>query len=416
VRIHYSDGRLFLRKTQSLYDIIFIGLSAPHELQSNRFFTSEFFSMAKHKLSPSGIIVLTLPGSLTYLSSELRNLNRCILETLRGVFRHVRIIPGDVNLYLSSDSDPLGEITLQEILKRHEERKIRTGLFTKGYIEDRLQERWSRWLSTSLEAGAVHRNSDFHPLGVFYHLSYWNTLFSSSLATIFKRFEGLSLTWILIFMVLLTSCAAILFCRNSFFSRQALPYSIFTTGVTGMVLELAIIFTFQTLYGYLYHQIGLLVTLFMGGVACSSLTMTHRLERIGKGTVLFLGTELALILFSIFLPFAFTMLSHFMEKGTLDAIVYGVFLALSFLSGLLIGIQFPLGAKIYLNLPAKREGLGHTAGLLYAVDLLGGFFGGLLGGILLLPILGLRETCLLLGMIKLSSFLLFLLFAKMHQE
>jgi spermidine synthase len=154
----------------------------------------------------------------------------------------------------------------------------------------------------------------------------------------------------------------------------------------------------------------------MVGVACSSLTITHRLERIRKARTLFLGTELALILFSIFLPFAFSTLSHLMEKSALDVLVYGVFLSLSCLCGLLIGVQFPLGAKIYMNLPTKREGLGQTAGLLYAVDLLGGFFGGLWGGILLLPILGLRESCLLLGMIKLSSFLLFLLFARMHQE
>jgi len=414
VRIHYSDGRLFLRKTQSLYDIIFIGLSAPHELQSNRLFTSEFFSMAKRKLNPGGIIVLTLPGSLTYLSPELRDLNRCILETLRDVYRHVRIIPGDVNLYLSSDSDPLGKITLQEIVKRYEERRIRTGLLTKGYIEDRLQERWSQWLSKSLEAGAVHRNSDFRPLGVFYHLSYWNALFSPYIATIFKWSEGFSLTLIFALVALLTFFAAILFFRKPSFSRQALPYSIFTTGVTGMVLELAIIFTFQTLYGYLYHQIGLLVTLFMGGVACSSLYITHRLERIKKGTVLFLGTELAIILFSILLPFAFSMLSRSMEKGTLDALVYGIFLAISFLSGLLIGAQFPLGAKIYLNLPSKTAGLGQTAGLLYGSDLLGGFFGGLWGGILLLPILGLKESCLLVATIKFSSFLLFLLFTKVH--
>jgi len=328
----------------------------------------------------------------------------------------VRIIPGDVNLYLSSDSGPLGKLPLQEILKRHEERNIRTGLFTNGYIKDRLQERWSQWLSTSLEAGATHRNSDFRPLGVFYHLSYWNALFSPSLAMLFKWFEGLSLTAILGIVALLTFCAAMLFCRNSFFSRKALPFSIFTTGLTGMVWELAIIFTFQTLYGYLYYQIGLLVTLFMVGVACSSLTITYRLERIRKARSLFLGTELALILFSIFLPFAFSMLSRFLEKSAPDVLAYELFLALSFLSGLLIGMQFPLGAKIYLNLPRKRVGLGQTAGLLYAVDLLGGFFGGLWGGILLLPILGLRETCLLLGMIKFSSFLLFLLFAKMHQE
>ncbi len=59
--------------------------------------------------------------------------------------------------------------------------------------------------------------------------------------------------------------------------------------------------------------------------------------------------------------------------------------------------------------------LGETAGLLYAADLLGGFFGGLSGGILLLPILGLKETCFIMAMLKISSGLLFLLFLKIHK-
>ncbi|MGZ3558560.1 MAG: spermidine synthase [Thermodesulfobacteriota bacterium] len=102
VKIHYTDGRLFVQRTGGRFDIIFIGLSAPQSLQTNRLFSSEFFSMAKEKMNPNGILVLTLPGSLTYISPELRDLNGCILDTLKNVYRHVRIIPGDVNLYLAS--------------------------------------------------------------------------------------------------------------------------------------------------------------------------------------------------------------------------------------------------------------------------------------------------------------------------
>jgi spermidine synthase len=59
--------------------------------------------------------------------------------------------------------------------------------------------------------------------------------------------------------------------------------------------------------------------------------------------------------------------------------------------------------------------LGKTAGLLYGADLFGGFFGGLLGGVLLLPILGLRESCFMMAIIKISSALLFLLFTKIQK-
>jgi spermidine synthase len=43
VRIHYTDGRSFVQRAKDRFDLIFIGLSAPQELQTNRLFSSEFF-------------------------------------------------------------------------------------------------------------------------------------------------------------------------------------------------------------------------------------------------------------------------------------------------------------------------------------------------------------------------------------
>jgi len=50
--------------------------------------------------------------------------------------------------------------------------------------------------------------------------------------------------------------------------------------------------------------------------------------------------------------------------------------------------------------------------LIYGADLLGGFFGGLFGGVFFLPILGLKETCFMMGMLKISSFLLSAVFTR----
>ena len=59
-----------------------------------------------------------------------------------------------------------------------------------------------------------------------------------------------------------------------------------------------------------------------------------------------------------------------------------------------------------------KQALGRTAGLIYGVDLLGGFLGGLLGGVLFLPVLGLKETCWMVAMMKISSLLLFFIFTR----
>ena len=65
VTIKHIDGRLFLKTTRNTYDLIFIGIMEPSNLQANRFFTKEFFSLVKKRLNKGGILVLGLPGSLT---------------------------------------------------------------------------------------------------------------------------------------------------------------------------------------------------------------------------------------------------------------------------------------------------------------------------------------------------------------
>jgi len=411
VNIHYADARFFVRKIPNRFDLIFIGLSSPQDLRTNRLFSYEFFSMANRKMNPGGMIALTLPGSLTYISPELRDLNGCILNTLRSVYRYVRIIPGDTNLYIASDSEKLQRTRTEEMVKRLEERKIKTGLFTRSYIELRLHERWLKWFSQSMEGQTTLSNSDFRPLGVFFSLAHWNALFSPYLTGIFNWSGGFSLKWSVALAAAFTLLAGALFSKRPSSSRYILPYAILSSGFAAMIFDLAIIFSFQTIYGYLYYQIGLLVTAFMVGIAVTSHIMNRRMVSIKKDSRLFILSELWIIAFSLILPFVFSIPSRHLEKTPVYLLLYGIFFMMAFLAGTSIGLQFPLATKIYLNLSPNRVSLGGTAGLLYGADLLGGFFGGLLGGVLFLPILGLRETCLTVALIKASSLLLFFLFA-----
>lgn len=416
VRIHYQDGRVFIQRTGDRFDIIFIGLSAPQSLQTNRLFSLEFFAMVKRKMNSLGIFVLSLPGSLTYISPELRDLNGCILDTLKRSFGSVRIIPGDVNLYLASPSDFLGKITAREIINRFEERNIQTNLVTKNYIEYRLHERWLQWYWKSMEERTNRINSDFLPLGVFFNLSYWNALFSPYLTGIFKWFGGFHLSLTIVKIILITLFLVIVFLKIPNYSQHALTYSIFTTGLTGMIFSLAIIFTFQTFYGYIYQQIGLLVALFMAGIALGSFLIIHYLPRLKEDSFLFLMIEIVILLFGILLPFIFMTPSLQLENKAIFYLFYAGFLIMSFFAGMLTGFQFPLAVKIYLDNPLRKEKLGQTAGLLYGTDLFGGFFGGLLGGVFLLPLLGLKETCLMMAMIKASSGIVFFLFMKIQKK
>ncbi len=409
VRTHNTDGRLFVTRTDERYDIVLVGLGPPQELQINRLFSKEFFLAARERMRPEGMIVLSLPGSLTYLSEELRKLNACILHTLQSVFAHVRVIPGDVNLYLASDSETLARASAGDAARRLEERRISAGVFTSAYIRYRLEPERLRWYEQALEGTPQHVNSDSRPLAVFYSLSHWNALFSPSFARVFKAIEGTRLPVIAAAVAAVTAVLAALFAARPAKARWALPLAIGTTGFCGMVFDLAVIFTFQTVFGCLYHQIGLLVTVFMAGAATGSFSITRRLDRISDPSAVFVWSEGCLVCFSLLLPFALLAASRSFEKPSAYALLYGLFLATSFVSGLLTGIQFPLAARMHLAGASNAPGLAHTAGLLYAADLVGGYFGGLAGGVVLLPILGLPNTCSILAMIKAGSLLLVLL-------
>ena len=395
------DGRFFILRTPERFDVVFIGVPAPQDLQANRFFSSEFFSFAKQKMNPHAILVLFLPGSLTYMSKELRDLNACILDTLKTVFPYVKIIPGDINFYLASTSKEVATVTTEEMDRRLKARHVETKLISRNYLDDRLQGRWLEWYSQSMMGAGTHINSDFRPLGVFYGLSYWNALFSPYLTGMFQRFGKVTFKSTLTILTVFSILVLLLFIKKPRTSIQSIPYAIFTTGLTGMIFSLSIIFTFQTCYGYLYREIGILVAIFMTGIALGSLFMTARLKRNKGESILFLETELGIILFSFLLPMVFLVSAPLQRSAT--GLFETLFWVTSLVSGVLMGLQFPLAMKIYLHaLPAEAT-IGQAAGLIYGVDLLGGFVGGLFGGILLLPVLGLRQTCLLMAAIKMSS-------------
>ena len=138
----------------------------------------------------------------------------------------------------------------------------------------------------------------------------------------------------------------------------------------------------------------------MAGAAGGALLITRVLGQIKNHSKVFKITELAIIGFSIAFPLVFLTVPTY--PGDAEAFFFkGLFLTLSFISGFLTGSQFPLANKLYLS---KSKSLSETAGWLYAADLLGGWFGGIVGAVVLLPVLGLTGTCLTVGLLKLTSF------------
>ena len=396
VNVEYVDGRLFTRTTGNKYDIILVGLSNPSDLQLNRLFTKEFFKEAGKRLNNGGILTITVPGSLVYLSEELSNLNGCILRTLQSVFKYVRIVPGDTNLYLASDSPAMLSAETDLMVKRLKERKLNLNLINDTYIQYKLdKQKLNRFLEAVNKKAGI--NMDFLPLGFFYSVCYWNSLFSPYLKSVFKILGGINLKKLSILF-----CAALIV-SLLFYQRirnMVFPFAIMSTGFSGMIFQLTLIFAFQAIYGYVYYRIAFLITAFMAGIAGGSFIIMHFMEKFRKNRLVFFRTELGITCFSVILPLILIYSGSRLTDGILLQLLFPV---LCLVSGFLTGMEFPLANKIYL--PVSKS-ISSSAGFLYGSDLIGGWFGGILGGVVLLPVMGLLGTCLTVTMLKLCSTLL----------
>ncbi len=406
VHLHFLDGRMFLKRALRGYDVILLGVQPPHTLQQNRFFTQEFFGDVQKALRKGGILALTMTGSLTYYSTELKDLNSSILASLKGVFPHTFVVPGDSNLFLASGSPTVSSVSPILLSDRLKTRDIATSLISGTHLAHRLQPERRVWFSSLLEGRTIPANHDFSPKALFYYIAYQNLLFSPSISRLFTAAEAVRPLGAASFLALLFLASALL--RRTY-SRLPVAYAIGTTGFTAMIMELVLLFSFQVFYGYIFYEIGLLLTLFMAGMATGGIVASAPAFRKVSPVTLLTFTDLFLAIFALILSLIFLSFGSAFLSGS--PLSYPILLILLFVSGFLPGAEFPLAAMGYartVNATEARTGdtVGRTVGFLYGVDLVGGWIGGLVGGFLLLPVLGLTQSLLLLVVLKAGSLLL----------
>jgi len=173
-----------------------------------------------------------------------------------------------------------------------------------------------------------------------------------------------------------------------------------------MAFDLLLIFAFQVLFGFVFHWIGFLLAAFMGGVTGGGLAMTALLPRIKNDHTLLVKLEIAVVLFAILLPLVILAIAPHLGNQVIFILAQVLFLILAFVAGALIGLKFPLANKMYL---VRSSNLSRTAGLIYSAELLGGWVGGIITAVLMLPVLGLIGTSLVIVMVKVSSLSVLLL-------
>jgi spermidine synthase len=186
-------------------------------------------------------------------------------------------------------------------------------------------------------------------------------------------------------------------------ARSAAVYCAAATGFTLITLQIFLLLAFQSIYGYVYYQLAILIGLCMAGIAFGSwlgIRRTSVRDRPPCGTMA--STQFLLAISAPALIFVVSLLARISGIATTWLAAQCVFPALAALCGMLGGYQFPITTEIYLHDNNGRTKLG----TLYAIDLLGGCLGALVVSSYLIPVFGFWKTAWLCAGINLGPALL----------
>jgi len=357
VHVHLEDGRKYIQNTSHKYDAVILDLPDPSSLQLNRFYTLEFFKTVKSVLSPGGIVCFGVKGAENYISDNQARFLSTLNNTLKGIFHHVLIIPGERNIFIASDN-PLSPDIASLITSRN----IETTYVNENYLAGRVTAERLSFVKGSL-IDDTPANHDFRPAAYFYSMRIWLGMFQ-------EHFK-IPLIVVSLFFVMY------------FASIGIVNKTLFSTGFTASSMEVIILLSYQIIHGSIYTGIGLIIAAFMFGLAIGSFS-TNQLTFVNKNTLLTI--ELAIIIYLLIF-----MLIIYVGKSILGTVAFAI-MATSI--GALTGAEFPVAGRLVFSSPWK------TAGSLYAADLLGGSLGAFVVSLFLIPAVGIYNTCVLLIVFK----------------
>ncbi|HLD36335.1 MAG TPA: fused MFS/spermidine synthase [Planctomycetota bacterium] len=396
LRIHYADGRRFIKSNYQsrLYDLIIINLPDPSTANINRFYTTDFFKEAKQCLNNGGVLATRCSSAVNYFGEDVGNYTGSVYDSLASVFKYVLVTPGTEAHFFASDEPDTITFDIKTLDSRYRASKVESKYFiSPASFEIMLPESQIKFTQEALRNRKTHYlNTDLKPITYFFNLVLWDTMTDSS-GTFFKTLSGIKFWWVI--LVIITLAAVRLGLLVSFTTKESRQqhnalFSIFIIGLSGLSLELILLLAFQNIYGYLYQYIGFLIALFMAGLALGAFISNRLLNQNSSLLKKYWLIHIAIMLLSLGLVYLTALL-----EITLPVFLISLFIIVI---GTLTGMAYPLLSKMYIQSGAA---VGKTAGLIDAFDHLGACLGALFTGILLIPLFGITQTCLLIALLNL---------------
>lgn len=365
VNIIARDPIIHLKQSPEKYDVIITDMPEPSNSQTNRFYTLEYFSLLSNHLNTNGIISTALGSTAQYMNSEARLLHSVIFNTLTEVFKNVIILPGGRNFFLASDT-----VLGYGIAEGYALMNINTKYVNPYYVDDADMAARGRKLVAELDRGAPV-NTVLRPVAYKLQNNYWMS----------RSGGGYTLVVPIILIILL-----VVFTRFS-----SLNFCLFTAGFTGCGSEMLIIIIFQAFYGYVYNSLGLIVAVFMGGIALGAWMSGNLKANTGKLSLVVVQgiTSVLLVAFALVVQ----LIQHLNSPLVVQLVIY----AMAFIISLLTGSVFGLATRLVSGI-STVEGTS-----LYSSDMAGSALGALLVAVLLIPLAGITSTLYLMTLLNILS-------------
>ena len=325
--------------SDSEYDIIIVFLHGGGDLSDNRFETGFFYEKCKNLLKSEGVLYVSAVSDENYIAPELGRYLSAIKNTLDDYFESVSLIPGyRIGFVCRRAADNLNPMESLDKLQ------IDSPYFNESLITSRLAPFRIARLQSQITDYEINNNI-LKPSSVIHYLQWIGSMFGRSKYLFYIYLFPYPL---LFFPILILIPLTILIFRKSDFISLL---SITLLGSLGMASEIAALYLFQILFGYLYLHLGLIIAVFMAGMALGA----HYGGRLRPCMIM--GPILFCFILMLFLP-------HLIESGIGLKITLFLLYILAAASGFCSGGGF---AKLAGRKPDDR-GLGAT---LYGADLYG---------------------------------------------
>ncbi len=391
VHVHNTDGRLFLKTTSLTFDVIIVNLPEPQTAQLNRFYTLEFFREAARRLGPAGVLSFQLRASENYISPELAEYLRSINRTLGEVFPEVQAMPGATVHFFAATGPGILAAGPHGLVSRLRSRRIRASYVREYYLPFRMSPDRVRELESQIRPQPeTPVNRDFAPIAYYFDVALWSGRFDRAYREFFRTIAQVGFGSVAAAAVLLALALAAVLRR----ARAAAGLCVTAMGFTLIGLEILLLLAFQAIYGYVYHQLAIVIAAFMAGMALGSWRALGGAAGLrGLAGLQALAAVSPLLLYAVFVS-----LAGVTNPAGLWLSSHLLFPALALLAGLLGGYQFPVASRIYF------AGSKHEAGMgaLYALDLAGACAGAVLLSVYLVPVFGFLKTAVLMAVVNLG--------------